>query len=1346
MIEFQIYDFVEDHEKIEEYETESGSEEKNNVPELPKYIIHVFGRTEDDKSVYCKVKGFTPFFYIALPPKWDKKSIKRKMSIMYDWFTGTDNKKVWKKFRQGLLSVRHQEAMDAYGFQDSQKKNFAMLTFDNTFALKKFKYMLEQNKISIPGATSGAVQFKTYEANLPPMLRWSHIQKISGCSWVCTDDFKKIENDEDKDSYCDIELEVTWTNLNPIEKDFNAPIRIASFDIECNSVDGQFPQARRKGDACIQIGTTYTHLGESLPYRQHIVCLNSTDPVENCVTESYDNERDLVLAWKNEIIKSDCDIITGYNIFFFDEKYIYDRAELHLNLKYELSLISKLKDFECKFRDFKLASSSLGENQIRMWDTPGRVHVDLMKDVQKTYNLSSYKLDSVSSNFIRGKINNPEKLKKSKKSGSKDYRYLLHCEQVDDIMVDDYIHIEHMKNFVSDYIGKKYIVKDLDRDKKTLLIESDIEINNVDEGSLFWSQAKDDVGPQDIFRLQKGNSSDRSIVAKYCVKDCRLVNLLVNKLEVITKNIEMANVCYVPLSYLFVRGQGVKLFSLCMKAFREEKYFFPVLTKKEDKDSGYEGAIVFDPVPNVYYQPLVTKDYASLYPSSIIHKNMSHETMIGRNSEYDNLPGVKYYNSQFKEFDGTIKNVRFAQRDDKPGVVPMILQNLLGERKAVKKLMKTEKDPFKYKILDAKQLALKITANSLYGQLGAPTSPIYLKAIAACTTSTGREMLILAKKYDEEILPGFLNGIKYAALKEDNESVDKLIKMELKSYDDEKLVKKIKDYVINLDSSKILFQPIIRYGDTDSIFSCYRFQENCKSIKKEKSIVKWEKLIEFSKFLMGFFIPEEYKDLWDSLHDEYYGKEKIDSKLILPKSPETEPIPEHYSTIQPIEVRLKQFIKEYMEESFLPWMWTLQELYLYYEEKIDPKLFGEIVTVKLYKWGEHQLEKIRNITFSPPWEVDSEFNIEDPDIDPIAIIKAKNQKEIEIKQTFEQDIREFFQGYMRDVFIEPYWSVKNDKRIKVKFWKGGSQIIDKNGLDLSIEMGVITGETVKKRLPYPHDLEYEKTFWPFLILTKKRYVGNKYEFDSEKFKKDFMGIVLKRRDNAPIVKEICNGIIDSLINHKDPEKARNYTKDCIAKMFNNEYDINYFLTSKTLKLKESYKDWTKIGHVVLAERIGIRDPGNKPQSGDRIEFAAVKIPNKTKETLQGDMIETPKFISEKNLDLDYVFYMTNQIMNPALQFLDLAIKNAQKDIFDKYIFVDKMQELIKEKRELFQYLKKELEGDNIIFDSYFYEAKTTNELELIIDEVKKEIRKLKSEKRKYDKLKEKEMQSAEVDV
>ena len=103
-------------------------------------------------------------------------------------------------------------------------------------------------------------------------------------------------------------------------------------------------------------------------------------------------------------------------------------------------------------------------------------------------------------------------------------------------------------------------------------------------------------------------------------------------------------------------------------------------------------------------------------------------------------------------------------------------------------------------------------------------------------------------------------------------------------------------------------------------------------------------------------------------------------------------------------------------------------------------------------------------------------------------------------------------------------------------------VTDKRTLELSIEMGEISGETVKKRLPFPHDLEYEKTFWPFLILTKKRYVGNKFENDPEKFKQDFMGIVLKRRDNSPIVKEVCNGIIDALINFKDPKKAKKFTK------------------------------------------------------------------------------------------------------------------------------------------------------------------------------------------------------------
>jgi DNA polymerase delta subunit 1 len=118
-------------------------------------------------------------------------------------------------------------------------------------------------------------------------------------------------------------------------------------------------------------------------------------------------------------------------------------------------------------------------------------------------------------------------------------------------------------------------------------------------------------------------------------------------------------------------------------------------------------------------------------------------------------------------------------------------------------------------------------------------------------------------------------------------------------------------------------------------------------------------------------------------------------------------------------------------------------------------------------------------------------------------------------------------------------------------------------------------------------------------------------------------------------------------------------------MLDNGYNIKYFITSKTLKMKSSYVDWTRIAHVVLADRIEKRDPGNAPQSGDRIEYIAVKVPNMRKGMLQGERIETPEYIKKNNLKIDYEFYITNQIMKPALQFLELAIPDA-KNIFDKF--------------------------------------------------------------------------------
>jgi DNA polymerase elongation subunit (family B) len=1326
-MEYQIYDFVEENEINPLEENDIGT-----------YIINIFGRTEEGKSVYCKLTGYEPYFYIGFPDHFSKGEIKRGIYIIEKWLVGPENKKIWTKYKKCLSSISFCKKKKCEGFTNEKDYYFAKLNFTNSEAMKKFSYLFDNNELTILGFCSKPTKFKIYESNILPMLKCFHERKISGCSWVLCESYKQMKKTANKKSLCDIEITCDWEDIEPIKKDFNAKFIIASFDIECYSHDGSFPNANNKKHPIIQIGITYTRLGESIPYRKWITCLDKTDPIEDVIVESYDNEDELIDAFINEITNNDCDIITGYNIFYFDEKYIYDRCNEILKMKADISCISKLKDKQCNFKEMKLASSALGENLLRYWETPGRVHIDLMKEIQKLDKLDSYKLDSVASNFIRGEV---LEFKKHENN-----YFELTCGAINDIFEKDYIHLEVIKGFVSDEVGDKYIVDKVDKENKKIyvigdeILDAELEISR-HGGKIYWSQAKDDVSPKDIFRMQKEGSKERAIVAKYCIKDCSLVNLLINKLEIITKNIAMSNVCYVPLSYLSTRGQGIKLFSLTLKEFSQYGYVFPVIKKKEIQEDSYEGAIVFDPVPNIYYEALATHDYMSLYPSSIMHKNMSHETEV-LDEQYDNLEGITYFNAQFCESDGTVKYVRYAKKGTKLGIIPSILDNLLKERKAVKKLMGKEQDQFKYKILDAQQLALKTTANSLYGQLGAGTSPIANRNIAACTTSTGREMLIFAKKYDEEILPWLINGLKEAYKEEDLDKVNKFYDLELKAREDVELINKIDKFC----KKDIVIQPVVRYGDTDSAFCCYRFKENLEEISKLDSKKLLKEIIRFGFLLIEPFFHEEDRELFALNYEEYFSNHR---SLTLPEPFKCEPLPHDDKIKLKNEIRIKQFLKEYFYENYFPWLWTLQESVEKNFNNLEKKLFDwSKYLLEKYKFEYNDLECIRKNEVlidienllksfyqkedSMIWYEVEDFKVNqfilklrelyDGDIMKTDTELKKNVKNLlhntlkeewdhtseihdykltmekrklkrerkfncknlcQIIKTFlestlrlnfkkykiehENKLKNFIENILKDITFYPWWDINENTLIyKIKFFKGGDTIVDKRTLENAIELGILSGELVKKRLPFPHDLEYEKTFWPFLILTKKRYVGNKFEFNANKFKQDFMGIVLKRRDNAPIVKEICSGIINYLLNLHDPEGARKFTIDCLENMFQGKYDIKYFLQSRTLKLKDSYKDWTKIPHVVLGERLAERDSGNKPQSGDRLMFAVTvpkNIENKEK-LLQGDMIEVPSYIKENNIPINYIFYMKNQIMNPALQFLELVDKNA-KEIFIK---------------------------------------------------------------------------------
>ena len=333
------------------------------------------------------------------------------------------------------------------------KYKIVRLKCENKECEQTWEKKIYNHKLVIPTISRKGINYPIYESNFPAFLRCFHIKEIKGCGWVSIDsnkckmpldiktfkefnnilstsDNNMIELNDDKESLCHYEMTIHWNNIKPIEKEENAPLIIASFDIECNSIDGQFPQAKRDGDKIIQIGTTYTKIGHSVPFRQHIVCLNETDDVKGVIVESYKNEKDLIRGWLEEIQQSDCDIMTGWNIFYFDEKYIADRCENILGYD-NINYMSKLKEHYCNFKEMKLASSAMGENLLRYWETPGRVHIDLMKDVQNNFKLNSYKLDSVSANFIRGSIDTILKVKGT--------TYALNCVSIKDINVDDYI-------------------------------------------------------------------------------------------------------------------------------------------------------------------------------------------------------------------------------------------------------------------------------------------------------------------------------------------------------------------------------------------------------------------------------------------------------------------------------------------------------------------------------------------------------------------------------------------------------------------------------------------------------------------------------------------------------------------------------------------------------------------------------------------------------------------------------------------------------------------------------------------------------------------------------------------
>ncbi|KAH8821609.1 hypothetical protein F5884DRAFT_768460 [Xylogone sp. PMI_703] len=154
-------------------------------------------------------------------------------------------------------------------------------------------------------------------------------------------------------------------------------------------------------------------------------------------------------------------------------------------------------------------------------------------------------------------------------------------------------------------------------------------------------------------------------------------------------------------------------------------------TKKKDK---YKGGLVFEPEKGLYDKFVLVMDFNSLYPSIIQEFNICFTTVERSNmseGEEETVPEV-------------------PSSDQEMGILPKLIATLVSRRRQVKSLMKDKNaSAEQLTTWDIKQLALKLTANSMYGCLGYTKSRFYARPLAVLTTFKGREILRSTKALAE---------------------------------------------------------------------------------------------------------------------------------------------------------------------------------------------------------------------------------------------------------------------------------------------------------------------------------------------------------------------------------------------------------------------------------------------------------------------------------------------------------------------------------------------------------------------------------------------------------------------
>jgi DNA polymerase elongation subunit (family B) len=737
-------------------------------------FIRIYGFNDQNQNICVSVNGFRPFVWVELPTHIDWKNLSNKENLYHHFRQLFPDIKCTLKFCRKLYGANLKKKDGDYVHKLFP---FVLCSFASYRDLKfNFPNKLKTSQ-RIMGL--GNLKFHVHGQDACPRLQLTSKYNLPTAGWIKIKGIEVLNNDE-KFTTCDKEFLVNLNNkqykveelICKSDKTTIPKPLILSFDLEVNSEDQiTMPKATRPGDVVFQISCVFSRLGTTL-YDKYLLSLgNPQESIVGAQTLKFTTEKKLLMGFKELINQKNPNVIIGYNIFNFDIPYLMDRAN-YKSIYPEWSQQGFPKDRCGIQREIKWSSSAYKNQEFKFLDCEGRLYIDLLPVVQRDFKLNDYKLKTVSTYFI------------GETKDDLDPKSIFKC-YVEGTRDDS----ERASKYMS--ICGKYCMQD------SMLVTKLFEKLNVWYG---LSEMAVVCNVPMITLFTKGQQIKvYSSLYKYCLE-----NKIVPEKDGYTV---AENERYVG-AYVFAPKPG--LYENVVPVDFNSLYPSLIISYNLDYTT-----CAFDPsIPDELCHVMEWEDHISCkHDPKVIEKSKLTKIIDDVTSKKKLSSTQKNYISQLRKQRSEItkslnKNVmcekrkyRFLKTENHPefkGVLPNIVQSLLDARKETRKEMSKLKDTLKtisdeierkevettISILNQRQLAYKVSANSMYGITGVKAGMLPFMPVAMSITYMGRTNImkvaeVIQSKYNGEIVAGDTdsNYISFPVIKSIPELWDHAIKV-----------------------------------------------------------------------------------------------------------------------------------------------------------------------------------------------------------------------------------------------------------------------------------------------------------------------------------------------------------------------------------------------------------------------------------------------------------------------------------------------------------------------------------------------------------------------------------------